>query len=124
MYKRQVFKSVNEAILAYENGEVTLHSMVKTRVRRTMPDGIEHTGIVETTVGRLIFNEIIPQDLGYVDRTDPANELAPEVNFLVKKGELKEILERIMNVHGATETAIALDNICLLYTSDLSVRSP
>ena len=106
-----VFKSVNEAILAYENGEVTLHSMVKTRVRRTMPDGIEHTGIVETTVGRLIFNEIIPQDLGYVDRTDPANELAPEVNFLVKKGELKEILERIMNVHGATETAIALDNI-------------
>ena len=106
-----VFKSVNEAILAYENKEVTLHAMVKTRIKKTMPDGSERSGIVETTVGRLIFNEVIPQDLGYVDRSDPANEFQPEINFLVKKGELKEILERIMNTHGATTTAIALDNI-------------
>ena len=106
-----LFKSINEAILAYENKAVTLHSMVKTRVHRTMPDGSVVTGIVETTVGRLIFNEIIPQDLGYVDRSIPGNELVPEINFLVKKGELKEILERIMNVHGATDTAVALDNI-------------
>ena len=63
------FKSVNEAILAYENKEVTLHSKVKVRMTRQMPDGTEKTGIVESTVGRFIFNEIIPQDLGFVDRS-------------------------------------------------------
>ena len=106
-----LFKSVNEAILAYENGEVTLHSKVKTRIHRVMEDGTERTGIVETTVGRLIFNEIIPQDLGFVDRSKEENLLLPEIDFLVKKGGLKEILERIMRIHGATETAVALDNI-------------
>ena len=106
-----LFKSVNEAILAYENGEVTLHSRVKTRIHRVMEDGTERTGIVETTVGRLIFNEIIPQDLGFVDRSKKENLLLPEIDFLVKKGGLKEILERIMRIHGATETAVALDNI-------------
>ena len=106
-----LFKSVNEAILAYENGEVTLHSRVKTRIHRVMEDGAERTGIVETTVGRLIFNEIIPQDLGFVDRSKEENLLLPEIDFLVKKGGLKEILERIMRIHGATETAVALDNI-------------
>ena len=106
-----MFKSVNEAILAYENGEVTLHSRVKTRIHRTLPDGTEKTGVVETTVGRLIFNEIIPQDLGFVDRTKEENLLLPEIDFLVKKGGLKDILERIMRIHGATETAVALDNI-------------
>ena len=106
-----LFKSVNEAILAYENGEVTLHSKVKTRIHRVMEDGTERTGIVETTVGRLIFNEIIPQDLGFVDRSKKENLLLPEIDFLVKKGGLKEILERIMRIHGATETAVALDNI-------------
>ena len=106
-----LFKSVNEAILAYENGEVTLHSRVKTRIHRVMEDGTERTGIVETTVGRLIFNEIIPQDLGFVDRSKEENLLLPEIDFLVKKGGLKEILERIMRIHGATETAVALDNI-------------
>ena len=107
----KVFKSINEAILAYENGEVTLHSKVKTRVHKEFEDGTERTGIVETTVGRLIFNEIIPQDLGFVDRTKDENLLLPEIDFLVKKGGLKEILERIMRIHGATETAVALDNI-------------
>ena len=105
------FKSINEAILAYENGAVALHAKVKTRVTRKGEDGSEVRAIVETTVGRLIFNELIPQDLGFVDRTVPGNEYLPEIDFLVKKGELKEILERIMNIHGATETAIALDNI-------------
>ena len=104
------FKSINEAILAYENGEVTLHSKVKTRVPKTI-DGEERSGVVETTVGRLIFNEIIPQDLGFVDRSKPENAFLPEIDFLVKKGGLKEILERIMRIHGATETAVALDNI-------------
>ncbi len=107
----KVFKSVNEAILAYENEEVTLHSRVKTRVTKEFPDGSVKTGIVETTVGRLIFNEIIPQDLGFVDRSKEENLLLPEIDFLVKKGGLKDILERIMRIHGATETAVALDNI-------------
>ncbi len=76
-----------------------------------MPDGSEKSAVIETTIGRLIFNEIIPQDLGFVDRSIPGNELLPEVDFLVRKGELKGILEKIMNIHGATETAVALDNI-------------
>jgi DNA-directed RNA polymerase subunit beta' len=105
------YKSINEAILAYENGEVTLHARVKTRVRKQLEDGTEQSAVIETTIGRLIFNEIIPQDLGYVDRSIPENALLPEIDFLVKKGELKGILERIMNIHGATETAVALDNI-------------
>ena len=59
---------MNEAILAYENGVVTLHSRIKVRVTKTMPDGTKKTGTVESTLGRFIFNEIIPQDLGFVDR--------------------------------------------------------
>ena len=106
-----LFTSINEAILAYENGVVTLHSRVKTRVSKTEPDGTVKSTIVETTVGRLLFNEIIPQDLGFVDRSKPENEMLPEIDFLVKKKELKNILERIMEKHGATETAVALDNI-------------
>ena len=99
------FKSKNEAILAYENGVVTLHARIKVRVSRTMADGTEMTGIVETTVGRILFNEIIPQDLGFVDRTIPGNELKPEIDFLVKKKQLKQILEKVINTHGAMQTA-------------------
>ena len=106
-----IFKSINEAILAYENGEVTLHSKVKTRVHKKLENGREVTGVIETTVGRLIFNEIIPQDLGFVDRSKEENLLLPEINFLVKKGELKKILEKVMNIHGATQTAVTLDYI-------------
>ena len=105
------FKSKNEAILAYENGVVTLHARIKVRVSRTMADGTEMTGIVETTVGRILFNEIIPQDLGFVDRTIPGNELKPEIDFLVKKKQLKQILEKVINVHGASQTAETLDDI-------------
>ena len=105
------FKSVNEAILAYENKEVTLHSKVKVRMTRQMPDGTEKTGIVESTVGRFIFNEIIPQDLGFVDRSIEGNELKLEVDFHVGKKQLKQILEKVINTHGATQTAITLDDI-------------
>ena len=105
------FKSKNEAILAYENGAVTLHSKIKVRVSRTMADGTEMTGVIETTVGRILFNEIIPQDLGFVDRTIPGNELKMEVDFLVKKKQLKQILEKVSNTHGAMQTAITLDDI-------------
>ena len=105
------FKSVNEAILAYENKVVTLHSKVKVRMTRQMPDGTEKTGIVESTVGRFIFNEIIPQDLGFVDRSIEGNELKLEVDFHVGKKQLKQILEKVINTHGATQTAITLDDI-------------
>ena len=106
-----IFKSVNEAILAYENQEATLHSRVKVRVTKTMPDGTVKTGIIESTIGRFIFNEIIPQDLGFVDRSVPENELKLEVDFHVAKKQLKQILEKVINVHGATQTAVTLDDI-------------
>ncbi len=105
------FKSVNEAILAYENGVVTLHSRIKVRVTKEMPDGTSKTAIVESTVGRFIFNEIIPQDLGFVDRSIEGNELKLEVDFHVGKKQLKQILEKVINTHGATQTAITLDDI-------------
>ncbi len=106
-----MFKSVNEAILAYENKAVTLHSRVKVRVHKTMPDGTVKSGIVESTVGRFIFNEIVPQDLGFVDRSIEGNELLLEVDFHVGKKQLKQILEKVINVHGATQTAVTLDDI-------------
>ncbi|HJC48273.1 MAG TPA: DNA-directed RNA polymerase subunit beta' [Candidatus Lachnoclostridium pullistercoris] len=105
------FKSVNEAILAYENGVVTLHSRIKVRVSKKMADGTVKTAIVESTVGRFIFNEIIPQDLGFVDRSVEGNELKLEIDFHVGKKQLKQILEKVINTHGATQTAITLDDI-------------
>ncbi|MCD7966563.1 MAG: DNA-directed RNA polymerase subunit beta' [Clostridiaceae bacterium] len=106
-----VFRNVNEAILAYENGAVTLHSRIKARVTKKMADGTVKTGIVESTVGRFIFNEIVPQDLGFVDRSIPGNELLMEVDFHVGKKQLKQILEKVINVHGAVQTAETLDDI-------------
>ena len=107
----KVFKSINEAILAYENKVVTLHARVTVRVTKTMPDGTQLTGNVSSTVGRFIFNEIIPQDLGFVDRSVPGNELLQEIDFLVGKKQLKQILEKVINTHGAGKTAEVLDNI-------------
>ena len=107
----KVFKNVNEAILAYENGIVTLHSKVKVRMTKTLPDSSEVTGFVESTVGRFIFNEIISQDLGFVDRSLPENALKLEVDFHVGKKGLKQILEKVINTHGATKTAEVLDDI-------------
>ncbi len=106
-----IFKSVNEAILAYENHELTYQSRIKVRVTKEMPDGTVRSGIVESTLGRFLFNEVLPQDLGFVDRSDPANEFALEIDFLVDKKALKPILERVINKHGATKTAEVLDNI-------------
>ena len=105
------FKNLNEAILAYENGVITLHSRIKVRVTKTMPNGETLTGNVESTLGRFLFNEIIPQDLGFVDRSIPGNELLLEVDFLVGKKQNKQILEKVMNTHGATVTAEVLDKI-------------
>ena len=106
-----IFKSFNEALLAYENVAVTLHSRVKVRVSKKMPDGTVKTGTVESTVGRFMFNEIIPQDLGFVDREVEGNELLLEVDFHVGKKQLKQILEKVINTHGATATAEVLDHV-------------
>ena len=105
------FKSVNEAILAYENKVITLQSKIKVRCTRTLADGRKMTGIVESTLGRFLFNEILPQDLGFVDRSIPGNELLLEVDFLVGKKQLKQILEKVINTHGVTKTAEVLDDI-------------
>ena len=107
----KIFKSVNEAILAYENQAITLHSKIKVRVTKTMPGGEEITGIVESTLGRFIFNEIIPQDLGFVDREKEENKLLLEIDFHVGKKQLKQILEKVINTHGATATAEVLDAV-------------
>ncbi len=105
------FKSVNEAILAYENQIITLHSRIKVRVHKQMPDGSTVTGNVESTMGRFLLNEIIPQDLGFVDRSNPDNALTLEIDFHVGKKGLKQILEKVINTHGATKTAEVLDDI-------------
>lgn len=105
------FKNVNEAILAYDNKAVTLHSRIKVRVSKKLANGETISDIVESTVGRLLFNEIIPQDLGFVDRSIPGNELKPEIDFLVKKKQCKQILEKVINVHGLSRTAEVLDDI-------------
>ena len=105
------FKNLNEAILAYENGYVKLHSRIHVRVTKKMADGTEKTGTVESTLGRFIFNEILPQDLGFVDRSIPENDLVLEVDFHVGKKGLKQILEKAINIHGATTTAEVLDDI-------------
>ena len=105
------YKSVNEAILAYENGACTLHSRIKVRVSKKNAEGEVISGIVESTLGRFLFNEILPQDLGYVDRSKPENFLLPEVDFHVGKKQLKQILEKVINTHGASVTAEVLDLI-------------
>ncbi|MDE7187165.1 MAG: DNA-directed RNA polymerase subunit beta', partial [Lachnospiraceae bacterium] len=105
------FKNVNEAILAYENDSLTLHSRIKVRITKTMPGGEQISGNVESTLGRFIFNEILPQDLGFVDRTNPEDALKLEIDFHVGKKGLKQILEKVINIHGATRTAEVLDDI-------------
>ncbi len=111
MGEGKFFKNVNEAILAYENDSLTLHSRITARMTRTLPDGEVMTGNVESTLGRFIFNEILPQDLGFVDRSKPEDKLKLEVDFHVGKKGLKQILEKVINIHGATKTAEVLDDI-------------
>ena len=107
----KAFKNINEAILAYENGECTLHSRIKVRVTKENAEGEKVTGTVESTLGRFLFNEIIPQDLGIVDRSKPENLLKLEVDYLVGKKQLKPILEKVINLHGASKTAEVLDDV-------------
>ena len=107
----KAFHSVNEAVLAYENGALTLQTRIKVRVTKKMPDGTVLSSVEESTLGRFLFNEILPQDLGFVDRTIPGNELKLEVDFHVGKKGLKQILEKVINTHGETKTAEVLDDI-------------
>ena len=106
----KVFRDVDEAIMAYDNHLVSLHA--KIRVRRTLEiDGEMKSKIVNTTVGRIIFNRPIPQDLGYVDRTNPDTQFDFEVSFLAGKKQLGKIIEKCIRVHGVARTAEVLDEI-------------
>ena len=105
------FKSENEAYLAYENKVITLHSKIKVRRTGVDKDGNPISQIVDCTLGRILFNEIILQDLGFVDRSKPENALAYEIDFHVGKKQLKDILQHVINTHGTTRTAEVLDDI-------------
>ena len=105
------FKSISEAILAYESKTISLHELIKVKMFGINNEGVEESKLVKSTLGRFIFNEIIPQDLGLVDRSNPDNFLELEVNFIVGKKQLKPILEKCINIHGATQTAEFLDAV-------------
>ncbi len=107
----KAFKGIDEAILAYENHDITLHSKIKVRVEAKNAAGKTVRGMIDTSMGRLLFNEIIPQDLGFVERKKDEDYLKLEVDKLVDKKSLKKILERVINIHGATVTAEVLDSI-------------
>ncbi len=106
----KAFLDVNEAIMAYDEGDITLHSQIKIRMTKEV-NGEIVTKLVETTLGRAIFNSAIPQDLGFVDRTDPKNAFKLEVDFLVNERTISKIIDRCVKVHGVTVAAEMLDKI-------------
>ncbi len=105
-----VFRDQNEALMAYQEGILGLHAAIKVR-REKEVEGVKHQRLIDTTVGRLIFNDPIPQDLGYVDRSDPEKLLDLEIDFLVTKKQLGQIIDRCIQVHGTATTAEVLDEI-------------
>lgn len=109
--ENKIFKDENEAILAYDNHVISLHAKIKVRRAIKNKDGILETGIIETTVGRVIFNEIIPQDIGFIDREKEENKFEYEIDFLCDKKVLGKIINRCINKHPATKTAVMLDSI-------------
>ncbi|MGN1423917.1 MAG: DNA-directed RNA polymerase subunit beta', partial [Oscillospiraceae bacterium] len=106
----KVFRDANEALMAYQDGVISIHAAIKVRVTKDLGD-TKITRIVPTTPGRIIFNEHIPQDLGYVDRTDPDHQLDYEIGFKVRKKELGQIIDRCLKIHGTATTAQVLDKI-------------
>ena len=106
----RVFRDFDEAVMAYENHQLGIHAAIKVRVSREI-DGVVHTGIIDATLGRLIFNREIPQDLGFVDRSDPAKLLDLEIAFPTKKKDLGKIIDRCIKKHGPATTAQVLDSI-------------
>ena len=106
----KIFSSQEEAQMAYDNKYISLHARIKVRITKTV-DGEKKRGIVETTIGKLIFNQAIPQNLGFVDRDDPDNLFKPEIDYLVSRKELGKIIDRCIRVNGANVTAQVLDDI-------------
>jgi DNA-directed RNA polymerase subunit beta' len=108
--ENMVFSSIDEAIMAYDEHHLELHASIRVRMTREV-NGQSYTGLVKSTLGRFIFNEIIPQDLGYVDRTVSGNELLLECDFLVGKKKLEDVISRAIRIHGIGQTAILLDDV-------------
>ena len=106
----KVFRDANEALMAYQDGIISIHANIKVRVTKDLGD-TKITRLVPATVGRIIFNEHIPQDLGYVDRTDPEHQLDYEISFKVGKSQLGKIIDRCLKIHGTATTAQVLDKI-------------
>ena len=106
----KIFKDTNEALMAYADGAITLQAKIKVRITKTIDDK-EVSKIIDTTVGRIIFNDPIPQDLGYVDRTDPEHMMDYEISFKVGKKQLGDIIDRCINIHGTARTSEVLDQI-------------
>ena len=106
----KVFRNVDEATMAYDEGDITLHAKIKIRMSKEVK-GETVTKLVDTTLGRVIFNNPIPQDLGFVDRSDPDNAFKFEVEFLANKKGLGKIIDRCIKVHGTARTAELLDDI-------------
>jgi len=106
----KVFRDVNEAIMAYNEHDVSLHANIKVKITKDIGDK-KVSKIIDATVGRLIFNENIPQNLGYVDRTNSDKQFDLEVAFLVGKKQLSDIIERCIKIHGTTTTSEVLDRI-------------
>ena len=105
-----IFSNVDEAMMAYDEHYITLHSLIKVRMTKEI-NGVKKSKIIETTVGKLIFNSYIPQDIGFVDRTDPENEFKLEIDFPVRKKELGVIIDKCIETHGLPKTAVVLDDI-------------
>src|SRR5574344_561003 len=106
----KIFSNVDEAYMAYDQGVVGIHAPIKVRITKKI-NGKKITGIIDATVGRLIFNSFIPQDIGFVDRSKKENDLKLEIDFPAKKKQLGQIVDKCIEKHGITETAIVLDNI-------------
>ncbi len=106
----KVFSNTDEALMAYQNGVVSLHSRIRVRVYKTF-DGVRQSKIISTTAGKIIFNQAIPQNLGFMDRNDPETKFNYEIDFLVGKKELGKIIERSIRINGTDKTAVVLDNI-------------
>ena len=107
----KVFRDVDEAMMAYNEHYITLHSKIRVRITKEGANGVKTARIIDCTVGRLIFNEIIPQDLGFIDRSIPENAFELEIQQVVKKGVLSKIIDKCIKVHGVTDTAEVLDKI-------------
>ena len=106
----KVFRDVNEALMAYDNGDVSLHAAIKVKITKQVGDR-QVSKVIDATVGRLIFNENIPQDLGYVDRTNSDKQFDLEISFLVKKGQMSDLIDRCIQRHGTASTSEVLDRI-------------